>query len=29
MISINAKLRAKLGKQIGYSVTIHLHRRLT
>lgn len=29
MISINAKLRAKLGKEIGDSVTIHLQRRLT
>lgn len=29
MLSLNAKLRKKLGKDIGDTVTIHLQRRLT
>ena len=29
MLSISAKLRKQLGKEIGDPVTIHLHRRLT
>ena len=28
MISLNAKIRAKLGKQLGDEVTVHLQRRL-
>lgn len=29
MLSISAKLRAKLGKEVGDSVSVHLERRLT